>query len=142
MRLSLRGVSATLGAVALVGTMAIGAATPTHAASAPGVVALGSASAPSAVPNSNIVVSRKSHKAVYRPATLNGGTHTSPPCSTSNENVTVTNKTKASQTITYQGSPFFTLGAGQGVGICFYAANTYVFGLQSNAHAKLTVTIS
>ncbi len=136
MRLSLRGVSATLGAVALVGTIANGAATPAQAASGPAFIVL---SGPSSVPNSNISPGQ-GHKPDFHPNTLNSRL-TNGSCTQPTEGITITNKGNKTQTVTYNnGTPYFSLRPGQSEGVCFFVPGTYTFGLLSNKKALLTVT--
>jgi hypothetical protein len=122
-----------------------GAVSPAGARTAtPRVVAVAVAHA-AALPNSNIKGNATRGTLKYKPKTLRvtwsgpaGGT-----CSTSNIDFTVTNLTKKTQTMTYGGSTFATVGAGTGIGVCWFGSGkfTATFGL-SGSSSLLTTKVS
>lgn len=101
-------------------------------------VSLAGAAAPSAVPNSNIVA-KTGRRVNYHPKALSAKITTGR-CTKETEDLTITNTTERSQTITLDGSTFVNLRGEQQVGVCFPHRGVYLFGLAANPLAKLVVT--
>ena len=69
--------------------------------------------------------------------------HITGTCSSTNYSFKVTNTTKSSETITYNGSPIGpAIPAGQSQFVCGSAAGTAVLALKADPKAHLTVTLT
>jgi hypothetical protein len=129
---------AAAASMAIAGT-GVASATTTHQA------AFGrSAVAVATVPNATI--SGKGKKAAYKPSSISI-TWSGPKekaCTKKVEGFTITNGTKAAQTVTLGGTTFVTISAGKSEGVCAWGSGTTtaVFGLKSAKKAKLTVHVS
>jgi hypothetical protein len=97
-------------------------------------------SGPTVLPNSNIVKLATAVNAAYAPKRL-----AIPPASTCDRTqggATVTNTTKATQTITYHGKPFATLAPHAVELFCAYGGSAqYVLGL-SKGRSTLTLNVA
>lgn len=85
------------------------------------------------VPNTNIVTSKKTQLANYKPKKIAVKV-------SSTLSFCITNKTSASQGVTYMGSVLVTIPAHSFAGILCNTPNTATFSLQSNTKAALHIT--
>jgi hypothetical protein len=131
-----------------VSTVVLISALPAVAVSGPAVTASVQLSAPqplhaTKLPNASIEWNKKRH--FYSPkslkATWSGSSDKK--CTTAKQRITISNPTKNTQTVTYEGNFLVSLPAGYQFGACFWGTGvgTFLFGVDKSK-ADLTVSVS
>jgi len=101
--------------------------------------------APAALPNSNIKKNTTSGMDVFAPTKLSAAWSASSTeeCTATLVEATITNKTSANQTLTYQGTAIGIIKKHKAAGLCFFGTGShkFTFGLTGST-SKLKITAS